>query len=569
MLKWLANLSIKTKIILSIISSVLLTVGIVLWFLLNIQLERAEEDFKNRSIAITNQIANRIYENEKIIDLHLLSSLKGIYLELEHSNLNYQVLNELKEKYYVSDIFILSHNGKLDFVTDKKLIENPEYREEFSFFEFCPAERDILGTRNIFKSSPIIWLEDVAFPSKFVWTYHHLKKVILEVTYNFEHFKKLLESSANVHKEIMSISINTPQAKYLSFYSKPTYESKHKPIEKPEYDGTIIQDHPNHITIVSSFGEVYKDRCEVFESNYYYNLQINFDKSSLIDNLFGQIIMIVSIILTSGIFLVMILSLQMSKIVSGIILLNDKISAFSAKVSGIYPQKKYSGDEISKLNSSYNDLITSFENANVRIIESLGREQKLHVEAALGQQAHKVGHDILSPLVTIKLAFKPAKNLLPEDTRVIISNSIQRIEDIANYLRSRYRKKSDKISAQLILDLLERVISEKRIQYPNIQIIKDINEHSFSSFSLVNYVQFERAISNLINNSIDAIKDILDAKILISLKVKNDKLYIELKDNGKGIPENILEKIRSREQSSYGKQNGTGLGLVCPCRYHS
>jgi len=93
----------------------------------------------------------------------------------------------------------------------------------------------------------------------------------------------------------------------------------------------------------------------------------------------------------------------------------------------------------------------------------------------------------------------------------MIRYATQRIHDIANNLLQQHRAEGDIINISSeplpLMSLLEDIVSEKRIQYSgeDTQIELDIREGSHDVFSKVNPVEFRRVISNLINNSIEAI----------------------------------------------------------------
>jgi anti-sigma regulatory factor (Ser/Thr protein kinase) len=97
------------------------------------------------------------------------------------------------------------------------------------------------------------------------------------------------------------------------------------------------------------------------------------------------------------------------------------------------------------------------------------------------------------------------------------------------------------------------------IEYRNELRIKI--SHQISTEGLKVYldpVELRRIISNLINNSIEAMKD---NSIEINVKVfkENNFIYITLKDNGTGIPNTVLSQIGQSEITT--KYHGNGLGL--------
>ncbi len=69
----------------------------------------------------------------------------------------------------------------------------------------------------------------------------------------------------------------------------------------------------------------------------------------------------------------------------------------------------------------------------------------------------------------------------------------------------------------------------------------------------------EQILINLIKNSFEAVKDISNPQINISAWRDQNSVYINVADNGKGIPLNIQDKIFVPFYTSY--KHGTGIGL--------
>ena len=70
----------------------------------------------------------------------------------------------------------------------------------------------------------------------------------------------------------------------------------------------------------------------------------------------------------------------------------------------------------------------------------------------------------------------------------------------------------------------------------------------------------EQVLTNLVNNSIDAINS--NGKLLIKVdKTKNQEFQLSILDNGQGIEDHIKEKIFSPFFTTKSGNKGTGLGL--------
>ncbi len=205
------------------------------------------------------------------------------------------------------------------------------------------------------------------------------------------------------------------------------------------------------------------------------------------------------------------------------------------------------------------ELLESFL---TKSFEVLGEKNKAQQE--LFNCANQVAHDIRSPLTSLNMVSKILPEL-PEEKRILIRNAAQRINDIANNLLVKYKVDKEvgaetHLKAELVSSLLDHLVSEKRFQMAekSIELILDLGNNTHGCFVNLESGKLKRVISNLINNASEAI----DAKGIIRLTLEKelDTLAIKIIDNGKGIPQDILPKIKQGE-ISVGKKEGFGLGI--------
>lgn len=196
--------------------------------------------------------------------------------------------------------------------------------------------------------------------------------------------------------------------------------------------------------------------------------------------------------------------------------------------------------------------------------------------------ASQVSHDIRSPLSALSMLIGTLKDL-PEDKKTLVLHATQRINDIANNLLQKNTQPSSNtktisientpvnklnLSIEYIPQILEMLISEKRLQFldqSNIVIASDFSE-SFDSFARIDTTEFGRALSNLINNAVESLVD-RNGKVTITVnsikKNATDYIIITIQDTGRGIPEQILNRL-GEKGLSFGKdgtQSGSGLGV--------
>jgi hypothetical protein len=171
----------------------------------------------------------------------------------------------------------------------------------------------------------------------------------------------------------------------------------------------------------------------------------------------------------------------------------------------------------------------------------------------------QVAHDIRSPLAALNV-IKDEFSILPENTRIILRSAIGRITDIASILLNKASQTSSAVRNVLITSIIEEVVSEKRIEYvnkPNVAIEFFAPEKTYGIFSKINTVEFKRAISNIINNSVQALRD--EGTVQIHLKIQTDFILLSIIDNGCGIRAEDLERLGKKDFTT--KKDGHGLGI--------
>ena len=188
--------------------------------------------------------------------------------------------------------------------------------------------------------------------------------------------------------------------------------------------------------------------------------------------------------------------------------------------------------------------------------------------------AEQVAHDIRSPLAAINTAVSDVTSI-PENKRIMIRNAAKRINDIANNLllqsKNNFFDSKDIMadmndSPELIFVVLDNIVAEKRYEYykSNVNINLNGSNCSYNCFSNINPGSFKRVLSNLINNSIEAVNS--NGSIVISLNCNATHVEIIIEDNGCGIPPDILPKV-TEQGFSFNKKNGAGFGLSYTKQY--
>lgn len=232
------------------------------------------------------------------------------------------------------------------------------------------------------------------------------------------------------------------------------------------------------------------------------------------------------------------------------------------------PLRSRGGDVIGLLGVSL-DITDRKETERLRIENQANADLQL---ANLRKIVAQVAHDIRSPAASLKMLMDCCTGIKERD-RVAIRRSITRINDIANNLLGYFvpgqdsdtasgnETKQDVLPLLVSADLLE-VITEKRYEYSQLSVgfTSNFSNDSYFAFIGVDPQAFARAVSNLINNAVEAFEG-KSGEVIINLDIYEQKVRIIIEDRGKGISDAVINKIRNAVAVTDGKIDGHGIGF--------
>jgi signal transduction histidine kinase len=216
------------------------------------------------------------------------------------------------------------------------------------------------------------------------------------------------------------------------------------------------------------------------------------------------------------------------------------------------------GDEVAEVTGAFNRMRDSLLKTQQELIDA----ERL---ATIGRMASSVSHDLRHSLAAIvaNAEFLCESHLstdqreeLYQEIRIAVNQMTDLIDSLLEFSRTR---ESLRRTYGSVKESIDRVVQAVRT-HPRVQAVRITVRQEGDSTGWFDSKKLERALYNLLLNACEAVAG-QDGQINIDLREVVGGLEIRLSDNGRGIPESIRGKL-FEPFISYGKENGTGLGLT-------
>jgi signal transduction histidine kinase len=215
-----------------------------------------------------------------------------------------------------------------------------------------------------------------------------------------------------------------------------------------------------------------------------------------------------------------------------------------------------------------NELVKSFNKMTYELKESQKELAKAEREAGWKEIMRKVAHEIKNPLTPMKLsiqhlrklAFDKAENfneIFDRVTKTLLEqiDTIAKIASGFSVFAKMPERKIEKCDIhEVLLQAINLFQEEKLIDFE--VSFCDINKKIDGDSD-----ELRRVFINIIKNGLQAVheKKILNGKISVVTEYDGKYVIIKITDNGKGIPEDLIDKVFELNFST--KQDGMGIGL--------
>jgi two-component system NtrC family sensor kinase len=226
--------------------------------------------------------------------------------------------------------------------------------------------------------------------------------------------------------------------------------------------------------------------------------------------------------------------------------------------------------ELHRANIIEKERFKELEIASKTISENQAQLVNSSKMAEIGEMAAGIAHEVNNPLAIIVasadllLGMSNEGDVPKEKFQKYLSNIITnsyRASKIILSLKTLSRNADqDPFVPVLVSDVLNETldICTQRLKSNGVKLDVDVQDGiKFTG----KQSQILQVLTNLLNNSYDAIQELEEKWIKITSFKENNEIVIQVTDSGSGIPAEILEKIMQPFFTTKSVTKGTGLGL--------
>jgi nitrogen fixation/metabolism regulation signal transduction histidine kinase len=203
----------------------------------------------------------------------------------------------------------------------------------------------------------------------------------------------------------------------------------------------------------------------------------------------------------------------------------------------------------------------------VVVFDDISQLLQAERQAAWGEVARRLAHEIKNPLTPIQLSAERLQHKLSEKldesdakllrraTQTIVSQVSamkNMVSDFANYARG----PAMKLSRLEVHRLIKEVLGLYETSAIHILLKLDASQSEVNGDA----TRLRQVMHNLLQNAQDALQGVDQPQIKLQTESQNGEIHLAVEDNGAGFPESVLS--RAFEPYMTTKAKGTGLGLA-------
>ena len=224
---------------------------------------------------------------------------------------------------------------------------------------------------------------------------------------------------------------------------------------------------------------------------------------------------------------------------------------------------------IAERTADLTDKIATLQRTEAILSETRDAAVQAGKLAVLGQMSAGISHELNQPLAALQTFADNASALLargrlPEvaENLQMISELVDRTGRIVRQLKTFARKESATPQAVTVASAIEHalMIVEPRRRETAARIV--VAPFDKSLLAMAEAGRLEQVLINLLRNGLDAMSGQPEARLEISAEFSVDRINLEIRDHGPGLPEEALRHLFEPFYTTKPAGEGLGLGLA-------
>jgi two-component system nitrogen regulation sensor histidine kinase NtrY len=207
--------------------------------------------------------------------------------------------------------------------------------------------------------------------------------------------------------------------------------------------------------------------------------------------------------------------------------------------------------------------------------------QQAQRTAAWADVARRIAHEIKNPLTPIQLSAERLRRKYLDQIRTdrdvfetCTDTIIRQVGDIGrlvNEFSSFARMPTPRMRNENLIDICRRAIFLQRNAHP--EIVFDFDAPGDALDLVCDSQQINQAITNLLQNAVDSLTEACTpatpeddgksgGRIAVAISVEDNTPVVEVVDNGRGLPEDLIDRLTEPYVTTRTKGTGLGLAIV-------
>lgn len=243
---------------------------------------------------------------------------------------------------------------------------------------------------------------------------------------------------------------------------------------------------------------------------------------------------------------------------------SDGVDAYLMSVINITRRKQVE-DELLQVNESLEETI------DARTTELRNTQNELmqkNKAAALGNMAATIVHELSQPLAAINSSVAAIQNKVEQDNWLGARESLSRLMPLSSKMNNvikllkYFSYEDDALVEEMALsDIVRQAVEILQDRLTERGIGVEFDDQCPEALVKVSPIKIDLAVSNLLKNAIEALENIPNPCILVTLRKNVPVVSLTIQDNAGGVDEHIMGQLFNPYFTTKEVGKGMGLGL--------